>query len=123
MPDTTMWFSLRALRVSFAVALVLVLAMSLWPMTEPPPLHTGWDKTDHLAAFVVLGLLGLGAWPDHRMRVLAGLLLYGALIEVLQGFTGYRQADWRDLVADAAGLALAVPLYAAWQGRNRFVRR
>ncbi len=38
--------------------------------------------------------------------LLAGLLAYGALIEVLQSFTPNRSADWRDLVADAVGLAL-----------------
>ena len=40
------------------------------------------------------------------MALLAGLLAYGALIEVLQSFTPNRSADWRDLVADAVGLAL-----------------
>src|SRR5690606_10199656 len=56
----------RTLRLLFAAALAAVLVLSLWPLTEPPPLHTGWDKTDHLAAFVALGLLGLPSWPQHR---------------------------------------------------------
>ncbi len=110
--------SLRALRLAFAASLSVVLVLSLWPMPEPPPLHTGWDKTDHLAVFVALGLLGLRSWPQHRARVLVGLLAYGALIEVLQGFTGYRQADWRDFVADAIGVGCAALLFAWWRGRR-----
>lgn len=51
--------SARTLRLLFAAALAAVLVVSLWPMVEPPPINTGWDKTDHVAAFVVLGLLGL----------------------------------------------------------------
>ena len=111
--------STRALRIGFAIALALVLVVSLWPMPEPPPINTGWDKTDHVAAFVVLGLLGLPSWPDHRVRVLVGLLLYGALIEVLQAFTVYRHADWRDWVADAIGIGLAALVAAIWRGRRR----
>ncbi len=108
----------RALRVCFALALAMVLAVSLWPMPEPPPLHTGWDKTDHLASFLALGLLGLPSWPSQRARVLVGLLFHGALIEVLQGFTGYRQADWFDFVADAAGAGLAALIVVAWRRRD-----
>lgn len=96
-----------------------MLALSLWPVSELPPINTGWDKTDHVAAFVVLGLLGLPAWPSHRARVLAGLLLYGGLIEVLQGLTAYRQADWIDWVADAVGIGLAALLATWWRGRRR----
>ncbi|MCZ2099669.1 MAG: VanZ family protein [Anaerolineae bacterium] len=110
--------STRTLRLAFAAALVVVLVLSLWPLPEPPPLHTGRDKTDHLAAFVALGLLGLPSWPDERVRVAGALLAYGVLIEVLQGLTGYRMADWRDFVADAAGVALAALLLAWWRGRR-----
>lgn len=100
--------SARTLRLLFASALAAVLVVSLWPLPESSPLSTGWDKADHVAAFLALGLLGLPSWPGYRTRVLAGLLAYGALIEVLQGFTVHRQGDWRDWVADAVGIGLAV---------------
>ncbi len=111
--------SAHALRMCFGIALALVLAVSLWPMPEPPPINTGWDKTDHVAAFVVLGLLGLPSWPHDRVRVLVGLLVYGGLIEVLQGFTVYRQADWRDWVADAVGVGLAVLIFGMWRRKRK----
>jgi len=106
--------SIRMRRLTFGAALVVVLILSLWPTPEPLPLNTGWDKTDHVAAFAALGLLGLPAWPQLRARVLLGLVAYGGLIELLQGLTVYRQADWGDLLADAAGGALAAMLYAGW---------
>lgn len=121
--------SLRTIRLLFGAALVAVLVASLWPAREPLPLGTGWDKADHVVAFVALGLLGLLSWSAHRARVLAGLLAYGVWIEVLQGFTVYRQADWHDVVADAIGLALATLILAlatlilaAWRGRRVVVR-
>jgi VanZ family protein len=109
----------RPLRLLFTAALAAVLVLSLWPLPEPSPLGTGWDKADHVAAFVALGLLGLPSWPAHRSRVLAGLLAYGALIELLQGFTVHRHGDWRDLVADAIGVGIAALVFARWQLRRR----
>ena len=40
------------------------------------------------------------------------LLGLGALIEVAQGLTGYRDASWADLAADALGVALGWGLVA-----------
>lgn len=105
----------RALRPLFATALVVVLVLSLWPLPESSSLGTGWDKADHVVVFVALGLIGLPAWPAHRSRALVGLLGYGALIEVLQGFTVYRQADWHDLVADTIGIGIAALIFAGWR--------
>jgi VanZ family protein len=42
------------------------------------------------------------------------LLAYGALIEVLQSFTPTRSAEWADLLADSAGIALGLLLVATW---------
>ena len=85
--------------------MLVVLALALMPVDVPFP-GTGWDKSNHLLAFSVMVLLGRRACPGRTVAVLAGLLAYGALIEVLQSFTPSRSADWHDLVADAVGLAL-----------------
>ncbi len=115
MASPTPSFPVHALRACFAAFVVLVLVLALWPSPEQLPLQTGWDKADHVAAFAFLGLLGLLAWPGDPARVLAGLLLYGVLIEVLQSFTPSRQADWHDVVADAVGSALAMLLLTTWR--------
>ena len=95
----------RALRWLFAATAVAVMVLSLWPL-EPDAPSLGWDKANHLAAFALLALLGCRAFPAHNGIVLASLLAYGGLIEVLQSFTDYRRAEWADLLADALGLTL-----------------
>lgn len=97
-------------RLLFRPALVLVLlagtsaALSETAGTATASIN---DKLLHFAGFAVLGLLadfslpGAGYWR----RLLPLLLLYGALIEFVQGFLPYRSADPLDFLADAAGLA------------------
>ena len=97
--------TLMAWRLAFGICVMAVLVLALMPTDVPMP-STGWDKSNHLLAFSVMALLGRRAWLGRTMALLAGLLAYGALIEVLQSFTPNRSADWRDLVADAVGLAL-----------------
>ncbi|MEO8015758.1 MAG: VanZ family protein [Polaromonas sp.] len=96
---------LLAWRLAFGACVLAVLVLALVPTDVPIP-STGWDKSNHLLAFSVMALLGMRAFPGRTMAVLAGLLAYGILIEVLQSFTPSRSADWRDVVADAVGLAL-----------------
>ena len=95
--------------MAFLVCLTGVLVLSLVP-TTPPALTTGWDKTNHLLGFAVLGLLGCRSYPGHAAAVLLALLAYGGLIEVLQSLTPYRLAEWADLLADALGLLLGAVL-------------
>jgi VanZ family protein len=90
-------------RLALAFTLCVVTALSLLPLGPDAP-TTGWDKTNHLLAFVTLAILACQAWPARIAAALAVLLLYGGLIEVLQSFTGYRSAQWADLLADAMGL-------------------
>lgn len=99
--------SLRWLRPFFFLAMLTILVLALWPSPASLPVQTGWDKADHVLAFAVLGTIGLWAWPRVRARVIAGLLAYGGLIEVLQSLTPSREADWHDFVADAIGVGLA----------------
>ncbi len=94
----------RVLRWLFAATAVFVMVLSLLPLGPEAP-SLGWDKANHMAAFALLALLGCRAYPSHTGAVLVGLLAYGGLIEVLQSFTGYRRAEWADLLADALGLA------------------
>lgn len=99
----------------FALCALSVLVLSLLPPATPLP-STGWDKSNHLLGFAVLGWLGLRAYPRHVAAVLVGVVAYGGLIEVLQSFTPDRFADWIDLVADALGVGMG---YAVWRLETR----
>jgi VanZ family protein len=79
--------------------------MSLAPTGVQLP-TTGWDKTNHLAGFATLAILGNWAYGSRTSTVMAALLAYGALIEVLQSLTTYRTAEWGDLLADALGITM-----------------
>lgn len=96
---------------AFGACLLGALVLALMPAGIPMP-STGWDKSNHLLCFAVLALLGCRAYAGRETAVLLGLLFYGGAIEVLQSFTSYRSAEWRDLLADAAGLALGLGLRA-----------
>ena len=109
---------------------VVLLVVSLWFALKPiTPDEEGWldwlsfltasDKVVHAEAFFGLGLwFGSLAGPGHWRRVGLLLLLYGALIELLQGVMALgRTADLWDLAADAGGLVLGL-LAAQWFGRS-----
>ncbi|EYS92809.1 hypothetical protein CF68_29125 [Cupriavidus sp. SK-4] len=96
-------------RLLFWGCAAAVLALSLMPPTQPLP-TTGWDKGNHMLAFAVLGVLGRRAYSGRGWAVLLGLVAYGGLIELLQGQTVYREADWLDLLADSVGLAAGMAL-------------
>jgi len=74
------------------------------------------DKTSHILAFYVLGLLADFSWPAtgfRRAKVLA-LLGYGLAIEVVQYFLPHRTFSLFDLGADGIGLflyALSRPMF------------
>ena len=92
-------------RWAFAVGLVLMLVVALLP-PQVPMFSTGWDKANHALAFAILAVLGLASYPRRMALVLIGLLAYGGLIELLQGLTPYRTAEWLDVGADGVGLAV-----------------
>ncbi|AMR78132.1 VanZ family protein [Cupriavidus nantongensis] len=96
-------------RLLFWACAAAVLALSLMPPTQPLP-TTGWDKANHALGFALLGLLGARAYAARGWPLWLGLVAYGGVIELLQGQTGYREADWLDLLADTVGVAAALAL-------------
>ncbi|MDP2004095.1 MAG: VanZ family protein [Rubrivivax sp.] len=103
------------------LALVLVVSFAaLSPASHAPTLGAS-DKLDHLLAFGALGLaaaLSLQAGRSRSTAAGAGLLVYGALIEILQTLVPGRHADAMDLAVDAAGIAAGITL--AWLLRQRW---
>ncbi|BEP66678.1 hypothetical protein GmRootV35_11920 [Variovorax sp. V35] len=88
---------------TFWACICAILGLSLAPPSTPMP-TTGWDKSNHVLAFVVLTFLARKVWAEQFWLVLLSLLAYGALIELLQSLMPYRHAEWSDLWADGLGL-------------------
>lgn len=104
---------------------VMVVAVVLLSLTPNLPVKVDvkdFDKVEHAVSYLVLMAWfgGLSPRAAHRWIAL-GLLALGAVIEVAQGWSGYRSADARDLVADAVGIALGW-LLARHAARGWFAR-
>lgn len=100
-------------RVAFWACLLGVVVLSLTPVQQlPPQVLNLWDKAQHAGGFAVLTLLGLWAYPQRAIKLLAAMLALGVGIEVAQSATGWRYGDVLDWVADAVGVAAA---YTVWR--------
>lgn len=103
-----------------AAALLTALAFVAWGSLTPNPPQPGpglGDKVQHFGAYLGLGALSFLALHGRSVRAAAGLLAFGGLIEVLQLTMALgRTASWLDMVANAAGLALA---WLAWPRRSK----
>lgn len=107
-------------RIAFFGCAMVVLVLALMPIEQLPP-STGWDKSDHLLAFSVMGLLGLRAYPGSPLLCMAALLAYGMAIEALQALVPYRSAEWLDVLADALGVLLAIGIARLFERSARVV--
>jgi len=107
--------------VLFVVLLALVTYLALRP-ANPQVVVEGWDKVNHLLAFLVLAAVGVAAMPAPapwaERWTAFWLLAYGAWIEWAQTLTATRQAEFLDWVADAVGILIGLAL-ARWLGARR----
>jgi VanZ family protein len=92
------WASIFAFTVLFLIPV---------PFIPQHGLLDWWDKAQHATVFAALMLLGYLAYPLSIHAVLWGLIGYGAAIELLQAFTGWRSGEPWDFFADAVGAVLA----------------
>lgn len=100
--------------VLLGMAATTVCVGCLVPNRWLPPLPN--DKFLHFASFAVLSVLALRVAEDRLEALfwLLGLLVAGWLIECLQALVPDRHFCWRDLVANAAGIAaVALPAFVA----------
>jgi VanZ family protein len=91
--------------MAFVGAATALCAGCLVPNRWLPPLPN--DKLLHFAGFAVLSALALRV-ADGRTEAalwLTGLLVGGWLIECLQALVPDRKFCWRDIAANAAGIA------------------
>lgn len=96
--------------IVLAISFVAALMPALWPKVTVRDILL-LDKWLHGIAFVLLALWFSGQYSrSSYWRIAAGLLAFGALIEICQYFTYYRSAEWADFYADAAGIAVGLAL-------------
>jgi len=110
----------RPLRlVLYALATAILLWLCLSPSDELPKVSL-WDKYEHSIAWFVLTATGL-LLSHHRPRSIAAFAIgLGVAVEILQATMGFgRDGDWRDLVADTLGVAVALAIYALVQRLRR----
>ncbi|MEO6433188.1 MAG: VanZ family protein [Sphingomicrobium sp.] len=99
-------------RLLFWAALAFAFVMAVMP--HPPRLPGAPnDKVQHIIAFTTLAMLGRMAFPKAvDWRLLAGLSLYGALIELVQLIPALnRDGDVIDWIADTAAVAVVLALF------------
>jgi VanZ family protein len=97
-----------------ASLVALVAVLSLIPS---PPEMGGSDKLGHISAYAALAIWFAGLYPRQRYwRILAGLFALGLIIEVLQGLSGYRQAEFLDLIANLTGTGIGLSLGLLFPG-------
>jgi VanZ family protein len=99
-------------RGTFAVAVLVSLAVLFAPQSEVPAAPPGVDKVVHVLLFAALAVSGRWAGIGRRALTLM-LVLYAAVGEVVQELTPLaRSASVADLLADLVGVLFGLGLWA-----------
>ena len=107
------------LRLLFWGAALFALVMALLPHPPQVPGHPS-DKVQHMVAFAALGTLGTLAYARvSAVRLILGLSLFGALIEVAQAIPMlHRDSDPLDWLADTVACGLVILALRWWRGQR-----
>lgn len=99
-------------RLIFWTALTLCTYLALSPSPPQLPIFKLGDVVLHGAAFVVLTVGLLLAYPRRRRwEAFCLLLCYGAGIELVQSLEPERTAELKDLAVDVIGIACGLGLH------------
>jgi len=97
------WMTLGWLMVAFVIALSLTSVQG--PVSAP-----GFDKVYHAIAYGAMMFWWGMVQPGRRWLWAAALIGLGIGLEIAQSFTGYRQLDWWDALANSGGVLAALLL-------------
>jgi VanZ family protein len=108
---------------------LLIEALVLWP--SPPEIRSpfafiGLDKLVHAGLFGVQAVLIARAMgPEARpwWPALAAVMAFGAVTEIEQHFVPTRSMELGDFLADSAGAAIGLAIFAALAPRRRELHR
>lgn len=96
----------KMLRAFAWATFVLLTGLSLMPMPE----LVGKNINDLFLHFIAYGGVMWSftqGYPETRIvKLMAGLIVWGILLEVMQGLTSYRLFEWMDMVANSFGVVL-----------------
>jgi len=103
--------SVTVYRAIFWLLLLAVAILSLISI-DTQQIFVWQDKVHHLVAYAVLFWCLLGAYEKQQNIWFLGILLtiFSGLIEVTQSYTGHRQAELMDLLANGTGILLVALL-------------
>ena len=113
MPSPPVKLRLHKLWLAVGVmAIAAVTALSLTPVPQVVPLYPGVDKVQH---FIIYALLMSWFAQIYHSRpqaraIAGGLFLLGVSLEFAQRQTGYRAFEYNDMLANGAGVVVALLL-------------
>ena len=107
-------------QIASGLLLAAIFLMAILPAFWAPVAPVTWTATDkwlHGLTFMLLALWYTGQYaPGSYWRIAVGLSAYGALIEIGQSMIPYRTAEWGDMAADLAGIAVGLVVAALATG-------
>lgn len=114
------WRDGRAARALFWAVALFSFVMAVIPHPPEVPGHPN-DKVEHMAAFATLAAIGSLAYARAGLlRLLIGLSLFGAFIEVVQAIPALqRDSDVWDWVADTVAVVAILTLVWLWRRLTR----
>lgn len=109
-----------ALKALFWAAAGFAFVMAVLPHPPNIPGNPS-DKVQHIVAFATLALLGSVAYARvSTLRLLVGLSLFGAFIEIVQAIPAlHRDSDPLDWLADTIACAVVLLAVHWWRARTR----
>ena len=112
------WRASRTARVTFWTAACFAFVMAILPHPPEMPGQPN-DKVQHIVAFATLAALSAFAYPRSGfLKLLGGLSLFGALIELVQAIPAlHRDSDIVDWLADTAAVAVVLLCVRWWRAR------
>jgi VanZ family protein len=113
------WRASRGARTLFWAAAAFAFVMAVVPHPPEVPGEPN-DKVQHVVAFATLALLGSFAYPKTALtRLLIGLSVFGALIEVVQAIPAlHRDSDVFDWLADTVAVVVVLIAVRWWRKRR-----
>jgi VanZ family protein len=103
---------LRLIKLWYLVGGLLLIAVGAISLLPVPDVGVS-DKLSHVITYLLLASWFSLLAANRKVLgwTIAGLILYGMLIELLQGMTGYRYPEWGDVLANGIGVLAGALIY------------